>query len=146
MSFWEKVSYGEPGECWLWTGAKNHDGYGVFYVGAGKRELAHRAACRLAKPSMFDPSLHVLHTCDTPACCRPGHLFQGMQSDNNRDMWTKGRGRSLRGEAHYRAKLTEEQARAILVDTRTQNALAQAYGVSRWTVRRIKSRTNWRWL
>lgn len=147
MTFWERVSYGSPGECWLWTGAKNRDGYGKLRLGerkAGRFVRAHRLALALAKPSMFDPSLHVLHTCDNPACCRPSHLFQGTQADNNRDMHVKGRARALRGEANPRAKLTEEQVRAIRADPRPKKTLARVYGVSRSAIQFIKSGRNWR--
>jgi hypothetical protein len=146
-AFWSKVSYGAPGECWLWMGAKNVDGYGKIRIGAraaGKQESAHRLAYRLAKPFMYNPALHVLHTCDNPTCCRPSHLFQGTQADNNRDMYAKGRAVNPRGEAKINAKLTTEQVLAIRADARPKKTLARVYGVSRATIQFIKNRKSWR--
>ena len=99
--FWSKVNYGAPGECWEWTGGLNPWRRGRMMF-RGRREYAHRIAYALAKPSMFDPELRVLHACDNPACCRPGHLFQGTQADNVHDMIRKGRAVNLRGRAHGR--------------------------------------------
>jgi hypothetical protein len=137
--FWSKISYGNPGGCWLWTGAKHHDGYGKF-----RDQRAHGVAYRLAKPSMYDPALHVLHACDVRACCRPSHLFQGTQADNNRDMHAKGRAVNLRGEMHPHAKLTEDQVRAIRADTRPKKTLARVFGVSRSAIQFIKNGRSWR--
>lgn len=36
----------------------------------------------------------VLHTCDTPGCVRPSHLWLGTQLENIADRESKGRGRS----------------------------------------------------
>jgi hypothetical protein len=146
-AFWSKVSYGAPGGCWLWTGTKNHDGYGKLRDGRPHSRAhvrAHRVAYALAKPSMYNPTLHVLHTCDVPACCRPSHLFQGTQLDNIRDMHAKGRGVTARGEANIRAKLTVDQVLAIRADTRPKKTLARVYGISRAAIQFIKNRKTWR--
>ena len=100
--FWSQVSYGAPGECWLWTGKLDLPRRRGRIMFNARREYAPRVALMLAKPSMFDSKLRVLHTCDNPACCRPGHLFQGTQADNVHDMIRKGRAVNLRGRAHGR--------------------------------------------
>jgi len=37
--FWQKVD--KTSGCWLWTGALNAKGYGVFGVAPGRSGLAH---------------------------------------------------------------------------------------------------------
>lgn len=85
---WPRVD--TSGECWLWQGPKNPNGYGLIGTGRkGRIMLVHRLVWML----MYgDPSgLCVLHHCDVRACCRPEHLFLGTQLDNVRDMTAKGR-------------------------------------------------------
>jgi hypothetical protein len=86
--FWAKVH--KTDGCWLWTGGHSH-GYGN--LARTKQEgpiLAHRYSYELAYGS-FPAELHVLHTCDTPRCVRPDHLFLGTHQDNIADMARKGR-------------------------------------------------------
>lgn len=89
--FWEKVD--KSSECWLWLGAKSKEGYGYFAF-EGKQTGAHRASYILAHGPIPD-DLWVLHNCpggDNPSCVRPAHLWLGTVTDNNRDMFAKGRG------------------------------------------------------
>jgi hypothetical protein len=89
-TFWARVD--QSGECWLWQGSRNAKGYGTLQRHAVQPTpmLAHRYAWMLAVGSIPD-GLNVLHTCDTPACVRPAHLFLGTLADNNADMRAKGR-------------------------------------------------------
>lgn len=70
-------------------GSRVKDGYALIRVGGRKNEGVHRVSYRLAHGE-FDPSLHVLHACDTPLCVRPEHLFLGTHTDNMRDAAAKG--------------------------------------------------------
>src|SRR6516164_4137242 len=121
---WSRVQIGAPGECWEWLGAKHGRGYGTIWA-HGKVELAHRIAYALAKPSMFNSDLCVLHACDNPSCCRPGHMFQGTNWDNVQDRVRKGR-----TKARGKAKLTLAQVHAIRADTRMRRLIAADYKVS----------------
>lgn len=89
-SFWDKVSPEPNSGCWLWIGALNRHGYGVYWVPAKKKtELAHRASFEgLSGPL---DGLNICHKCDTPACVNPLHLSLGTQADNIADMVSKGR-------------------------------------------------------
>ena len=64
--FGAKVAFG-PG-CWVWMGAKNRAGYGVFSVGKGT-VLAHRFAV-----GPVPDGLQLDHLCRNRACVRPSHL------------------------------------------------------------------------
>lgn len=108
--FWRNTQKADGDNCWLWTGGKDHHGYGI--MGQIK---AHRFAYELAY-GPFDKRLGVLHKCDNPPCVRYDHLFLGTQTDNAKDMWAKGRGiphNTPKGEAHPMSILTEKEVRKI---------------------------------
>lgn len=75
------------GDCWLWTGGVNPQGYGRLSC-ENKAWLAHRYSFFVAHGSV--PPL-VMHSCDVPACCRPSHLREGTHAENTADMMAKGR-------------------------------------------------------
>ncbi len=86
----EQWSQPEPNSgCLLWLGAPVRDGYGQLSVN-GRLIRAHRLAWEVAHGPVH-PNLCVLHSCDTPACINPAHLFVGTRLDNARDRKAKGR-------------------------------------------------------
>ena len=87
----------QQGDCLVWTGATDSNGYGRITVGsridASRRlESVHRVAWE-HHHGPIPTGLSVLHTCDNPPCVRREHLFLGTHADNMRDMTRKGRGR-----------------------------------------------------
>jgi len=76
--------------CWLWVGSWNQDGYGGIAVPGRGHERAHRVSWEIAHGSI-PLGLMVLHSCDTPPCVNPAHLFLGTQLHNMRDAAKKGR-------------------------------------------------------
>jgi hypothetical protein len=92
--FWSHVDKREPDECWPWTGATARGGYGTFMVpitGGGQQQVgAHQFAGMLGSGPP-PTGMQILHSCDNPPCCNPGHLFLGTHTDNMRDKWAKGR-------------------------------------------------------
>jgi len=85
--FWNSLDKSD--DCWLWKKCKNKNQYGhITYGGLGYQ--THRLAYTLAK-GPIPKGLLVCHTCDTPACCNPDHLFLGTAKDNAADMISKGR-------------------------------------------------------
>jgi hypothetical protein len=89
--FWEKVKKLGDDDCWEWQAARNAKGYGRLTSGRGVHLKAHRVAFVLFGGVIPD-NLFVLHTCDNPSCCNPGHLFVGTPKDNMVDKIKKGRG------------------------------------------------------
>jgi hypothetical protein len=147
--FWDKVVRAGPNECWLWQGGKTVGGYGLFCPRAGHSIGAHRFAWQLAH-GPIPPDLYVCHRCDRPACCNVTHLFLGTAEDNNHDTIRKGRASRhvpppMPGTLHPQAKLNEEQVRSILSRPQeTRAALAAEFGVSRHTIKAIRSRRVWK--
>lgn len=136
--FWSKVSTGHG--CWLWLGARhNRKGYGSFRVG-GRCWLAHRVAY-LFGVGPIPLGSHVLHTCDNPSCVRPGHLYLGSNVENVADRVT--RGRSARGSANGRSKVTPDQVVQIREDSRSSRVLAEEMGLSKTTILNIRSGKTW---
>jgi hypothetical protein len=131
------------GGCWLWTGALNKDGYGKFWLD-GRSIGAHRAAHLLFR----GPLAHFCcHTCDTPRCVNPEHLFDGTPKANTADMfakdrWVRPRPTWRRGEDHPNALLKNDDVRrirAMLAERRlSQHEIGAAFGVSNSIVCKIK--------
>lgn len=90
--FWAKVR--KTRTCWLWTGATDGHGYGVFHI--GERNDVVRAT-HFAYEGLIPDGSYVCHRCDNPGCVRPSHLFIGTQLDNMRDASRKGRFPSRKG-------------------------------------------------
>lgn len=95
--------------CWIWMGAETVKGYGsVRFHGSPFR--AHRVSYELHFGSIPD-GMRVCHTCDTPLCVRPDHLWLGSQLENVRDRESKGR--TAVGEINGKSLLTVEDVREM---------------------------------
>ena len=112
IRFWKRVV---KGDCWLWSGATNQDGYGNLTRG-NEPMRAHRYAWELATGETLSSRDTICHTCDVPNCVRNddvgeyrlghrvyprrGHLYKATQVVNVEDRQTKNRGRWARGDDH----------------------------------------------
>ena len=80
-------------DCWLWNAGKNYKDYGNFSVtinGCSKTYRAHRFIYEYFNGTIPEGML-VCHTCDTPRCVNPNHLWLGTVSDNTVDSVNKKR-------------------------------------------------------
>ena len=129
-----------PG-CWIWTAAIRGKGYGCIWCD-GMLVGAHRVSYELYVGPV--PSGLVLrHTCDFRLCVNPSHLLLGTVADNSQDMIDRGRGVYPKGSRNGQSKLSEEQAIAILSDSRLPRIIASDYGVCRATIMDIKHGITW---
>lgn len=138
--FWERVSV-QPEGCWDWLGAKNHGGYGHFWI--DRQMDAHRASY-LINVGPIPERMYVLHKCDNPACVRPDHLFLGSQTTNMVDCRAKGRVRM--GETQWRHRLTEADVRIVLSlrGTESHTSIAKKFNVARPTISYVCERKTWK--
>jgi hypothetical protein len=141
--FWFHVRKGKNHECWEWTAATCRNGYGKF----NGKTIAHRVAWELTNGHIPE-NICICHKCDNKLCCNTRHMFMGTQSDNMKDMYQKGRKKSLCGERHPWSKLKLKDVnkiRSIYAGERGQIvALAKEYGVGRQTIREVVHGKRWK--
>lgn len=145
--FWKNVDRSEgQNACWIWKKGKDARGYGILRF-RGRAYKAHRLAWILTHGEI-DDDLFVCHHCDNPPCVNPGHMFIGTQSDNMRDMVSKGRHNPPRGSTNPLSKLTEKQVFTIRwlysENDLSQDRIAQMYQVSQVLISKVVRREIWR--
>lgn len=147
--FWPKVDKRGPDECWPWKPSPGSHGYGIFAPVRRHATTSHRVAYMLTKGDIPD-GLFIMHTCDFRPCCNPAHLVAGTQSENMIDASVKGRLKDRntpRGEAHWKAKLSDKKVRKILELMRasktTDTGLAKRFGVSNYAISNIRHGKAW---
>lgn len=136
------------GDCWIWTGSRDSDGYGRIKIN-GKMRRASHISYEVSTGLKVPDGKQLCHTCDNPPCIRPTHLFPGTVKDNADDRDKKGRHKAASGEQHYATKLTVE----IVADIRlriangpygTKAAIAREYGIGAACITKIVQGTNWK--
>jgi hypothetical protein len=80
-SFWRRVEKTEGG-CWLWTGGKLLNGYGVIRV-QKQRVYVHRFAYE-CEHGPIPPGLALDHLCRVRLCVNPAHLEPVTTAENSR--------------------------------------------------------------
>ncbi len=141
--FWNKIAHGTTDKCWPWTASTVGGGYGVFALRPGKIVYAHRFSYFLTF-GPFPEEMKVLHECDNPICVNPWHLKLGTHKNNMEDRAKRGRGNQRKGEAHYRATITEDDVRDIRQSSESQKELGARYHLSQTTISGILLRKIWK--
>lgn len=139
-------------ECWIWTGGTSSDGYGKVKR-KGKSVRAHRVFYEHFVGNIPD-GMFVCHTCDTPLCVNPAHLWVGTHAQNEKDKDVKGRRSPSpstshphlvpKGEKHPKHKLTNQNVSEILQSQETSYVLAEKFGVDPSTIQRVRKKETWK--
>jgi hypothetical protein len=137
--FWSHVRKSDG--CWEWAGSRHYKGYGRFYNRDGLSNFAHRWIYQKLN-GRLPKTEQVCHRCDNRLCVNPDHLFVGTIRDNMADCAAKGRVRTGAGEQRLNADIV----RFIRRSAQSNGALAQRFGVSRYTVRDVKRRRTYAWV
>ena len=132
--------------CIIFQGAKDGAGYGKYVTKDGKQATVTRAVLAEKLGYEIPPSIDACHTCDTPSCINPEHLWAGTRTQNLLDASKKGR---TQGKSHplSNAKLDWEQVREIrqkLAAGERMKDVAEAYSVGRKTIHHIKYHVTWK--
>lgn len=137
VRFWSKVQKDDPQNCWNWAGGHSNTGYGVFTVNHVSYS-AHRYAWTLTYGDIPN-GLWVLHHCDNHSCVNPNHLFLGTQSDNLKDMASKGRQPSKKLSHEQVRQIRKLRARGLMLKD-----ISRIFGISMAVVSKIARLELWR--
>jgi HNH endonuclease len=78
--------------CKIVTKFLDKNGYPLVKIkGKVKRRARIVLEEKLGRP--IQEGYKACHSCDTPGCIEPDHLWEGTQRQNVRDAWRKGRGK-----------------------------------------------------
>ncbi len=72
------------GDCLIWTGQLNGDGYGTSNFPKDLR-LAHIQAYAQSRKTRANPGRSICHLCHRPYCIQPSHLYEGDNKTNSDD-------------------------------------------------------------
>ncbi|WP_228042267.1 MULTISPECIES: HNH endonuclease [unclassified Tychonema] len=131
--------------CIIFQGGKDCSGYGRYWKN-GKLKLVTRAVLAEKLGYEVPTYMDACHTCNTPSCINPEHLWAGTRSQNALDASKKGR---TQGKSHplSNAKLDWEKVREIrqkLAAGERMKDLAEGYSVNPITIHNIKYHLTWK--
>ena len=135
-------------DCWLWTGGKDKDGYGLFKIIPRHMKRATHVAWYIRHGRLPSKGMLICHKCDSPSCVNPSHLFEGTYNDNNKDMTNKGRALVV-GSKNGNSKLNESIVKEIKITINnhpnyTNYYIADLFKVSYQTISGIRCGTFWK--
>lgn len=134
--------------CWIWQGAKSHNGYGLISEKKQGKTInyrVHRLMYEINTGEQLKNDELICHKCDNPACCNPDHLFKGSHDENMQDMVVKRR--SSWGEKNRNSKLSIDDINNIreLWENRklSQGEIAEKFQVSKQHIWRVIHHEAW---
>ena len=136
VAIFGRAAVDKTGECWIWNGCLDKNGYGR--VSPRDRKLGLSCtffAHRLSYEINVGPTegLFVCHKCDNPRCVKPEHLFLGTNEDNVSDRVRKGR--NGRTGNRYRPEIVAAVKAGVPVPQ-----IARKFDVDNRGVQRLKNR------
>lgn len=146
LSVAEKIGHANERGCRPWLAKRDRDGYGHISY-RGKDARATHAVWFMNTGHWPIAGEVIAHTtCDWPPCCEFSHLSLTDNAGNTADKVSKGR--QIRGERHYAAKLTDLQvlemrARYAAGDA-SMTALAREYGIGYAAARSAINGEHWK--
>lgn len=135
----------DSSECLSWPYGHTDRGYGVIHLD-GRHQLVHRIVCEAAHGAPFSDKHEAAHSCGNGhlGCCNPRHLSWKTPVQNEADKINHGT--IARGERQGSSKLTEQDVQAIRAKSRSAKEDAALYGVSEFTIYKIRRGARWGWL
>ncbi len=127
--------------CLEWTGAYSSNGRPFLKVGT--RNLLVSRLIWIWNKGRIPKGLIVRHVvCANKRCANIDHLALGTHFDNAQDRDNDGN--TAKGEAHYKALLTEDQVREIILHKESHTIAAAKYKVGRSTIINIRCGNTWK--
>lgn len=127
-------------QCVIWPYGVSGAGYGIL-IYEGRQQGAHRVALKLLTGEDHQDRFATHGPCHERLCVNPRHLSWSTPAENTADR--KRDGTEIRGEKHGLAKLIDKDILSIRADSRSQRAIASAYGVSQRTIGRVTRLETW---
>jgi DNA-binding XRE family transcriptional regulator len=127
---------GNDDECWpyigsAWGGTNREPR--PYFQAKGRRQIAYRWIYELVHGVTLTPDQLILHSCDNGGypigCGNPAHMKTGTVQENSNDMMAR--------ERHGMPKTVVRAIRTLLEQGRTQQDIADLYGVSREAISAI---------
>jgi len=119
---------GDKNVCWEWTGKVNKKDGRPYFTCEGSRRPAYSWVLQLSSGE-YEKGRLARHSCDNPICCNPEHLSWGTHQDNMNDMKER--------ERHGLPATIVRSIRKLRSEGKTQQEVAELYGVSRETISAI---------
>lgn len=135
------VNY-DDSECLIWPFSLSPRGYGLVHIN-GWPYRANRIMCEKHHGKPPSRKHHAAHSCGNNACVNPKHVRWATPAENEADKIIHGR--TTRGSANGRAKLTEQDVLAIRSAGKEvfHKTLAALYGVSDTLICDIRNYKVW---
>ncbi|QIG68266.1 HNH endonuclease protein [Rhizobium phage RHph_Y1_10] len=144
--FEEKFDRAGENDCWLWkAGRSRPQEHPKIRLDGGYKKASKVSLLLYRGQDAGD--MHVCHSCDTPLCVNPNHLFLGTHLLNMQDKVSKGRSHRPAGRKNPKSKLTKLAAQKIAADLErgelSQQEIARKYEIGQSTVSEIKRGRHW---